>query len=221
MESFEEVRKEILTLLTCDDAAARREYLRYFATEVDDFSDATSHAFIKWRTIDVNSRENEKRAYVSALVYMALDLHVLSLKFLLSGHLVAAGNLYRQVIESIALAILCSNKDLGILERFMRGHYSTDKSVRDVERYKKKLRLTKGGIQSLKNGQKFYARYSHPTYLTIASTMDFSEPGVIVMGATFDEGKLDAYQKEVRSRTNLAKQFPNILDGIIANLAEW
>src|SRR5258707_3090282 len=41
---------------------------------------------------------------------------------------IAAGNLFRQVIESIALSLLCSGKDLAVLEQFMENKYSSTRS---------------------------------------------------------------------------------------------
>ena len=61
---------------------------------------------------------------------------------------------------------------------------------------------------------------SHPTPLTIATIMSFSEGGAYV-GASFDEGKIEAYKKEVNGRVGLARVFPNFVDGVMANVAKW
>ena len=141
------------------------------------------------------------------------------MKLFLSGHIVAAGNISRQVVESIALALVCSGKDLPILARFMKGEYSTNRAVHDVWRHRKKLGLN-DGVESLRTTQEFYDKYSHPTRLTIATFMSFSEGGLYV-GAAFDEGKVEAYKMEVNGRVGLARIFPNFVDGIIANVAKW
>ena len=133
---------------------------------------------------------------------MAIILHIHSMVLFLSGYMVAAGSLSRQAIESIALALVCSEKDLGILERFMEDRYSTDRAVRDALRHAEKLTLNSDGVKALCDNQKFYSKYSHPTPLTIAAVMSFSE-GDLYVGAAFDEGKIEAYKKEVSSRVNL------------------
>ncbi len=219
METFEEARDTILAQLTSDDRQVRAEYLEHFQADAEKFSEDMAQAFMKWRSLDADLQDDEKQAYISAQVYLAITLHILSMKLFLSGHIVAAGNISRQVVESIALALVCSGKDLPILARFMKGEYSTNRAVRDVWRHRKKLGLN-DGVKSLRTTQEFYDKYSHPTPRTIATLMSFSE-GDLYVGAAFDEGKVEAYKKEVNGRVGLARIFPNFVDGIIANVAKW
>ena len=221
METVEQARETILKELTSDDSEVRSDYLKLFEADAKTFADAMAQAFMKWRTFDNEVKGNEKRAHVSALVYTAITLHILSLKLFLSGQTVAAGNLFRQVIESIALALLCSGKDLDVLKRFMEDKYSSTAAVRDVLRHDKKLSLKGDALEALKNSQEFYHKYSHVTKMTIATGMSFSEKGGLYVGASYDKGKVEAYTKEVKGRLSLAKVFPNFIDGVAANVAKW
>ncbi len=220
MESFEDTRKTIRTEVVSDDAEVRAEYLKRFGSAVDRFADGMARAFISWRSLDAEVKNNEKRAYISALAFTAITLHILSMKFFLSGHAVAAGNMLRQVVESIALALACSGKDLGILERFMEGKYSTNDAIRAAMHHAEKLGLNKDGVEALSVAQGFYHKYSHPSHLTIAAGVSFSKEGLYV-GAAFDEGKLEAYEKEVNGRVGLAEVFSNFVDGVKANVSKW
>lgn len=56
--------------------------------------------------------------------------------------------------------------------------------------------------------------------MTIAEAMSFCQGGLYT-GAAFDDGKLDAYKKEVNLRVSLANALPNFVDGISANVAKW
>jgi len=221
METVEQARETILKELTSDDSEVRSDYLKLFEADAKTFADAMAQAFMKWRTFDNEVKGNEKRAHVSALVYTAITLHILSLKLFLSGQTVAAGNLFRQVIESIALALLCSGKDLDVLKRFMEDKYSSTAAVRDVLRHDKKLSLKGDALEALKNSREFYHKYSHVTKMTIATGMSFSEKGGLYVGASYDKGKVEAYTKEVKGRLSLAKVFPNFIDGVAANVAKW
>ena len=221
METVEQARETILKELTSDDSEVRSDYLKLFESDAKTFADAMAQAFMKWRTFDNEVKGNEKRAHVSALVYTAITLHILSLKLFLSGQTVAAGNLFRQVIESIALALLCSGKDLDVLKRFMEEKYSSMAAVRDVLRHDKKLSLKGDALEALKNSQEFYHKYSHVTKMTIATGMSFSQKGGLYVGASYDKGKVEAYTKEVKGRLSLAKVFPNFIDGVAANVAKW
>ncbi|MEO7864044.1 MAG: hypothetical protein ABIU05_27150, partial [Nitrospirales bacterium] len=215
-----EARRAILTELTSDNSEVRAEYLTHFDSDVEEFAEAMAKAFRNWRALDGDLRGNEKRAYVSALVFSATTLHILSLKLLVSGHLVPAGSLMRQVVESISLALLCSGSNLDTLNRFMTGKYSTNNAVRDVLRNSANLGVNDQALKTLAKSKDFYNKYSHPSHLTIASGMSFSNRGTYV-GATFDEGKLQAYTQEIQFRLALAKVFSSFIDCVKANIAKW
>jgi predicted lipoprotein len=220
MEKLKEARDKIFAEVVSDDQEVRAEYLSLFEKHIEYFSDLMAKAFIKWRVLDENVKGDDKIAYVSAFTHTAIRLHILSLKLLVSGHTVAAGNLMRQVLESIALALICAGKDIGILEKFIENRYRTNSAIRDVKRYASILGLNMEGLEALSDAQRFYHQYSHPTRLTLANGMSWSENGSYV-GASFDEKKVEAYKKEVDSRIGLAEVFPNFIEAVIANVGKW
>ena len=203
-----------------DDQDVRAEYMKRFKAEARRFSHAMAEAVMKWRSLNEAEKGDEERAWISAMVHIAITLHILSMKLFLSGHTVAAGNLFRQACESIALALVCSRKDLGILEQFMKDSYSTNKAIRDALKHSRKLGLNKDGIEALERARNFYDEYSHPTRRTIATAVSFSEIGLYV-GVAFDEGKVEAYKREAGGRVSLANTFPNFVDGVVANISKW
>lgn len=220
METLEQAQETIFGELTSEDSEVRAEYLKHFESDAKMFALYMAQAFNRWREFDGTIEEDEKRAQVSALVYIAIMLNILSMKLFLSGHIVAAGNLSRQVLEGVALALLCSGKELDVLRRFMDNKYSSNDAVRDVLRHREKLSLKGDALDVLKKSQDFYHKYSHVTKLTIATIMSFSQSGLYV-GASFDDGKLDAYKQEVGGRVSLAGVFPNFVDGVMANVSKW
>lgn len=225
MVTLEEARKTILTEITSDDSEVRTAYLKHFGAAVEELADTMAQAFLNWWSLDAeaDTKKDERRAYVSALVYTAITLHILSMKTLVSGLQVAAGALMRQTLESIALALLCSGKDLDVLERFMADRYSTSDAIRDVLRHSDRLGLERDGLETLRDGQDFYHSYSHPTHLTIAAAVKFSDTGLegLYVGAAFDERKIEAYAKEITGRLGLARVFSNFVNAVKANVAKW
>ncbi len=221
MKTVEQARETILKELASDDSEVRDEYLKLFDADTKVFANSMARAFVKWRAFDNEVKGDERRAHVSALIYTAITLHILSLKLFMSGQTVASGNLFRQVIESIALALLCSGKDLDVLARFMEDKYSSTVAVRDVLRHDEKLSLKGDALEALKNSQEFYHKYSHITKMTIAIGMSFSDRDGLYVGASFDKSKIEAYTKEIRGRVSLAKVFPNFIEGVAANVAKW
>jgi len=220
MDSSDDILRTIKTQLTTDDAEIRSKYLSNFSQEVSEFSTFMSHAFIEWRKLDNHLGGCEKKGYVSALVYCAIALHISSMKLFLSGNTIPAGNLHRQIVETIALACLCSAKDLDVLDRFMEDRYSTNDAIRDALRQANRLRLNADFIDALKHVQEFYHQLSHPSQLMIAYHMSFSDRNIL-LGPSFDSGKIEEYRKEISGKVCLAKTFGNFVKGITTNLSSW
>lgn len=156
METLDQTQAAILREITSDDSEIREEYLKHFEEAAKGFAVSMAKAFMKWRDFDNNVKGDKRRAYVSALVYVAITLHVLSMKDFIAGQSVAAGNLSRQVLECIALAFLCSGKELDVLKRFMEDKYSSNDAIRDVRRHHKKLSLKGDALEKMKRSQDFY-----------------------------------------------------------------
>jgi hypothetical protein len=220
VETFEGAREKILTELKSDDGEVRTEFQRHFAAEVSEFADHLTHAFMAWQAFDNTVQDREDRAVVSALVYSAITLHLLSMKLFLSGLIVAAGALSRQVVESIALSLLCSRKDLGVLDRFWHDRYSANDAVTHVARRCTQLAIKLDSVKALQNAQHFYHKYSHISKFTIAAGMSFAG-GELYVGASFDKAKLDSYVKEMKGRVSLSSVLSNFVDRVAQNVAQW
>lgn len=220
MQPFDETRNKILAELTSDHKVIIAEYLAHFEADLWRFAESMANGLLSWELLDSSTWANEKRAYVSALVYTTVTLHVLSMKLLVSGYTIPAGNLLRQVVETLCLALVCSGKDIGILDKFMENKYSTKNAVRDAIRHAEKLGLNQDSVKQLNKLQTFYAKYSHPSYLTIAAGMSF-QTKTAYFGGSFDELKLDVYRKEIKVRVGLANDLPNLIDHMRENITAW
>jgi hypothetical protein len=220
METVTEAREKIFSEVISDDNSVRAEYLKHFQQDIQQFSTAMAEAVMRWQAFYRAVEDSERGRRIAALVMTAITLHVVSMKLMISGCTVAAGNLMRQVLEAIAVAFLCSNHELGILDQFIDGRYSTKKAVRHVIQQARKLGLVKEGVIQLDRAQNFYHQYSHVSILTIAAglRLDDQQP---VVGAFFDDAKLDSYKKEIGGRVSLAEVFPNFVDAVAANVAKW
>ncbi len=214
MAALDEIRTEITT----DIADVRDRFLKEFPGEIEEFVEHMADAFLNWRKLDAKIGTDVRLAHVSALVYSAVTLHILSMKLLMSGHIVAAGNLMRQVVESMATGLLCSATSLGILDKYIKGKYSTNKSIDQVIKYADKVGAKREALKQLQKTQVFYHKYSHPSLFTVASHICFDTEGALYVGCSFDEGKVVQYRKEVKGRLGLAKVFPNFVQGIANNM---
>jgi len=220
MESFEESMHKIIAEITSDEPEVRAAYLERYSGQVEKFGTSMANAILAWRDLDVGSEKEEDRAYVSALVYCAITLHIQSMRLFLSGHPIAAGNLSRQVVEAIAMALLCSSKQLTVLQRFIQDQYSPNNAVRDLLRHYKKLGFKEDGVKVLEKAKSFFHKFSHPSKLTLGAITSFSEEG-LYLGASFDERKVTEYDKEIEGRVSLAGVFENFVEAVKENVATW
>jgi len=220
MEDYKSVQEKIRTEVTGDSREVFESFLEHFGDEVDQFIGSMSTAFMNWQALDSGVKGDEKKAFVSASVYSATTLQILSMRLFLLGYEVASGSLQRQVFEAIALAFLFSGKSIGVLEKFMADKYQTMNAMQDVIKHAAQLHLNEDALDAIKKGRKFYHNYSHPTQMTTATYVSFQDQGLYV-GASFDEGKIDAYRKEIAGRVSLASTFDNFVEGVKYNLSEW
>lgn len=217
----DEIRGLILHELLEEDPDVRHLYIKEFAQEVEKFSHSMTDAFIAYREFDLESSGNEKRAYISGFLYSAITFHVLSLKLLLSGYTVPAGNVFRLVLECASMAVLSSSKELTILKRFMEDKYSTSDAVDQLLKHHKKLGVNRDSLDPLKRSQDFYHKFSHITKLSIGFNISFTQSGMSYFGASFDSGKLDVYKTEINQRLGFAKVFPSLVRVVSSNVAKW
>lgn len=220
METLAQANAKILTEITTADLEVIRDFLKRYDTQVSQFSDLMAQTMIRWYELAAICEKHEKVGHVANIAYCAIMLHVQSMKLFLSGHIVAAGNLSRQVLEAIALALLCSGKTLSVLDRCVAGRYSSKNAVKDLQRNSKVLGLRKGALTSLAKAETFYHRFSHISILTVGAATSFSQDALYV-GASFDEGKIKQYDSEIRNRLGLAKVFPNFIDAVLLNIDTW
>jgi hypothetical protein len=220
MNTVDKVRANLYEEITRDRRNVRLEYLKHFDTIASEFATAMGQAVETWAELSDASPDDKRRMRVLALAYTAIALHVNSMKLLLSGNTIAAGNIFRQVVETIALTFLCSGKGMTYLDRFEADKYSTSDSLRDVRRNAKNLGLNAAALIALERVQKFHSKYSHPSKLTIGIYQSFAGEGIYV-GSSFDPGKLAVYEKETAQRLKLAKLYPNFLQVIQRNISAW
>ncbi|MCG7967526.1 MAG: hypothetical protein JAY63_13080 [Candidatus Thiodiazotropha taylori] len=192
-----------------------------FSNEIREFSNLMSVAFKEWKRVDkiLTRSKKESDAYISALIYAALNSHVISLKLLMIGLLVPSGNTQRYVLESISTALLMSRPSLGYSERYMHGKYKPKSSVDILVKHRGKLNLDRNGLKVLGESMKFYNKMSHPSRLSLSSTISLSDKGVLYLGGAYDTGKHIAYTKEVQSKVSLAEIFPNLIQGVERNFS--
>lgn len=223
---------EIVKEFYHDNSEVINEFTVHFSKEILEFAELFSEAYKKYLELNrlIKDTENKQKAYVVGITYFLLDNLLTSVKLFIMGYVIPSGNLMRQVIESVALATLCSLKDkiqISIKKKKTKNiHFYTSfinhkpeaksfLALKHLEMNYDNLGINKDAINALKKSRTFYHHYSHPGEFSLASTISFEKPGNLFIGGSFDSGKIDEYKKELAQRINFCKILPNIIAGLI------
>lgn len=201
-------------ILTEDAPDIRRSFLDTLSSELEDFVAMMAGALDLCEQFQKFSDGDENREKVYWLLFSAVQGHLNSMRIFLDGFLVPSCSLQRQVLESIAMALLVSKPELGIAERFSNGKYSSSKAIQDVIRNAGTLNVNQRAMEVIKRSAKFYDQFSHPTLMTIASYSSFNEPEKRYIGGYFDQVKIKQYRIEAAAKVELAGLLCGVISGI-------
>jgi hypothetical protein len=200
------ITKELLE----EDHEVRSQFYNQFRPQISEFINEVSTAFDAWKKYDLKIGNDKRSAYVSAFLYNGLTNLLVSTKLLITGYSIPSGNLVRQTIEAICSALLCSAKSLRYFEQIDQEHFAPHKAGKLLLKHYKVLNVDQKAAQALTKLNAFYHKLSHSTLLALAHNMSFSNLGKTYPGPSFDAAKIFAYEKEIKTRINLAKNIANV-----------
>ena len=201
-------------MLAEDVPDIRKSFLGALSSELDGFVTMMAGALDFCEQFQKFVDGDESREKVYWLLFNAVQGHLSSMRIFLDGFLVPSCSLQRQVLESIAMALLVSKPELGIADQFSNGNYSSSKAIQDVIRNAGTLNINQSAMEVIKKKAKFYDQFSHPTLMTIASYSSFDNPDKRYIGGNFDQAKIKQYRTEVSSRVELAELLCDVFSGI-------
>jgi hypothetical protein len=214
----------VLEAVLADDRVTRANFLSHFETEAREFASNMESAFGRWQRIDAMVRERRQPtddyACVAAITFTSISLLIQSVQCFLGGQAMASGNLVRQSIESVAVAILCADQQSSVRRSFMAQQYSSTGALNQIRKHCKRFDLNPDGIEKLIQAKRFYDKLSHPTALTLAHGVEFGS-SVSFIGAAFDPAKLDGYRGAIASIVSLSSTFPSFIANVWHQLDRW
>lgn len=210
-----------------DDHWIKDEFANRLSPEILCFGESLAQSFQKFPMLDrLANGGNEQAALTAGFIHGILDDLLVSMKLLVAGKMLASGNLMRQAIEGVAVAILCAAKtpirvkqnDKEVEIDYWREIKAQNpvtyahRAINQLERNQEALRVDQDAILKLKSAQQHYHLFSHPSLMAMASRVTLGEPGLIFLGGGFDEAKLSAHRIEIRERTGFCTIMPDVID---------
>lgn len=220
-----------------DDAWIKNEFAVHLGGALLNLCEALATCFKVMEPLNVaaNTAQTVQAALVAAFAFGMLDDLVVSTKLLLTGKYPASGNLMRQVIEGIAMTVLCSaNQPLIVKEPpktkppvtllYWQGLDAGDPltyghlAINQLTWNAGALGLTDAAIERLRDARDHYNAFSHCGTATISNRVSLNVIGQMHMGGHFDEAKVGAYRAELEGRINLCRVLPSFMQHVLARI---
>ncbi|MBO1859101.1 hypothetical protein J4G52_36700 [Burkholderia cenocepacia] len=227
----------VLQELLDADEGVRDAFARALQPELSPLAAALAECYARWRPIrDAATVLPAPRTdLLNAFVFGALDDLIVSAKLLLAGKAAASGNVFRQAIEGVAMAVLCSTDEELVLnvrpkqgdvrgcywERVMAGGDRLVEGQRAVQQLAWNagaLRLPSGWIDWLTEAQKLFSGVSHASVVTMSLRTNLHSPETISFGAHFDPEKVWWYRASLVHRRLLARELAEVMPYLLATM---
>ncbi|VWD48187.1 hypothetical protein BCO18175_07404 [Burkholderia contaminans] len=218
------------------DQGVRDGFAQHLGAELDALAAGLAQGFEHLQPIlDVGERLDLPRTNLMiAFALGVIDDLVVSAKLLLAGQLPASGNVMRQALEGLAMAILCSTDALLVIAQdkkkgAVRASYwqkimaddsrvQGQHALRQLAWNAELLGLSPAGVAFLQRVQKIFHPFSHCGRFTLASRAAVQQPGRVHLGGHFDAAKLDGYRRHLEQHIGLAGMLPAMLDHLLDTL---
>jgi hypothetical protein len=227
--------KALLQALFDDDRWVKDQFAERLGEPILDLCEALAACFRLVPSLNeaTNRTGTIRAAFVAGFVYGVLDDILISTKLLLTGKLPVSGNVMRQVVEGIAMSILCSTDSPAIFRQATKkknevralywerleqddtctqGHLALSQLVWNA----RALGVSAGAVERLRLAKNHYNIFSHCGKLTIASRMALEQVGTAYVGGHFDLAKVDGYRNELEQRIGLCQVLPPFIERMLA-----
>lgn len=196
------------------------QFVSRFRTELEEFVRVTSGCLPFLEEVARRGERTERRAWVYQYLYMAVNSAVGAARLTVEGFPVPAGNLLRQLTESVAVALLFSCPGLSDFRRFIGDpeKYPFHKAIHRVrgKKIRKKLDVNVEGWEHLMGVSSRLDDFSHPSALGAATISALDGSGTRDLGGNFDPAKEEFYQGRLQLCASAVERI-----GEVARHVEW
>ena len=208
---------ELRDIIFSNNDEVRKQFRDAFTSEIEDVIKYIFISYEAYKKLENKFKKQARESYIAAFLFNSIHSLIDSVSLLISGFFIPSGNLVRQSIESLAMAILISNKKLDYFDKFEKdpSKFQTNQSLSLIETNQNVFNINKEGWAAFKKIRNFHHMHSHPSGLSLYSFMRKTNIGwVVKFGADYDPDKKEIYLKEIQGCITIAKYIKNIVEGI-------
>jgi hypothetical protein len=213
------------------DETVKRQFQENVAAQIVEFAQEFSPLFSAFENFQKDCSGSLQAALVAGLLHGVLDDSLIAVKLLVTGKLGPSGNLIRQAIEGICMAIMCAHvgtlsigdkkqvywKLIEADDKAAEGNLAAKQLLKNVDR----LGLSSAGVEQIKMAVKAHHKHSHAGRLAMALRMDLGTPGQIYFGGHYDADKLEGYKAELGQIVSVTKWAGEVLHIVWPRIKAW
>ena len=219
-------RADFAEIVTGSDEATLDEFRERFDGQIETFLDNVTAAYDRLTHLTSAAQGDVRAAWVETFGYSALDNLVTSMRLLIRGLVVPAGNLVRQFGESSAMVLLCSHHAIDVVERLEAALEAEPEAevrkfpIRAAPRMVARTRnsellgIGEEGWTGFQEITKWYDRFSHTSLVGLGNLYSFSKSNTFFIGGGFDSAKQAEYEKEILLRSSAAARLSELFEHV-------
>lgn len=163
---------------------------------------------------------SNQTATLELFFHSAVNSVLCSLHHLVSGYPIAAGNLMRHYTESVAMALLCLEPSLGVLDQYTRSrktfpvHDAPTKLRKGKVRsaLKAKLQFDAAAWETVLEIARLYDQLSHASALSLGHQLMLDTDDMMIIGGEYDPAKREPYRSDLIRRASAAESLAHLIE---------
>lgn len=219
-------REDIHSIIFSNNAQEQRLFSNHFREDIDRTIATLADAYSVFESMQQDIENDERTATVQMFLHSCFNSIITSLHLLVSGFPVPSGHLMRHFMEALSMALLCCDDRTGVYQVFSnnRFKYPVHKApsrLRQKETkkiLKERLEFDEEGWETSMKIHKLYDLLSHESLTSLAYQITLEGRDNLILGASFDEGKLIEYRAEMSRRRTSAEVLAGAMPEIMKSL---
>lgn len=208
-------KNDIVKIICSGNMETIQQFEEHFTDDLDVFAETFCRAFKQFQEMNSKINMDERTATISYYLFNGMRNLICSFQLLFLGYLIPSGNMMRQFMESIDVAILFKVSE-SEFEKFQRkgAYYRVGYAADKVSKHLNSTKIYPAAWKLWLEQEKHYNLTSHPSAFALSEILDFNT-GNKVLGSHLDIEKMEGYRNEITNIISAAQNLENLIAGIL------
>jgi hypothetical protein len=218
----------VRNLVFSSNAEVQARFRAEFPAEIERALAGVTAAYRAMDLFRYRLQGSNQTATLELFFHAAANSVLCSLHHLVSGYPIAAGNLMRHYTECVAMALLCLDPSIGVLEAYtrQRKEYPVHNAPTRLRRrnvrsaLKAKLEFDPAAWETVLEIAQLYDQLSHASALSLAHQIMVDTDNMMIIGSEYDPAKREPYRQDLVRRASAAESLAHLIHVTITILPQ-